>query len=163
MNGSGDEAVALHLAERLGQHLLADADDVLAQSGKPQLTFFLQYLQNQHGPFVGDAADQLVDESLDPRIEVDGRRARGMGLVLRNLVGAEPNRPCHADTLFLVSIERIRAYSHLEIRRASVHEEARHGKRRQGLRHETGQEDGADYRRHEWDRPGTREATAAAR
>jgi hypothetical protein len=50
-----------------------------------------------------------------------------MGLGLRNLLGGESNWPCHADTLFLVSIELNSAYSHLESRRASVQEEARYG------------------------------------
>jgi len=30
----------------------------------------LEHLKNQHRPFVGDAADQIGDQSLDPRIEV---------------------------------------------------------------------------------------------
>ena len=47
MHGPRDQAVALHLAQRLREHLLADALNQFAQARKAQLTLFRQYFKNQ--------------------------------------------------------------------------------------------------------------------
>src|SRR5260370_16644243 len=47
MHGPRDQAVALHLAQRLREHLLADTLNQFAQAREAQFTLFRQYLKNQ--------------------------------------------------------------------------------------------------------------------
>src|SRR5579863_1519845 len=86
MHGPRDQTVALHLAQRLCEHLLADTLDQFAQARKAQLTLFRQYLKNQHGPLVSDAADQVVNEGFNLGIEVSGGSAGGINLRRRDLL-----------------------------------------------------------------------------
>ena len=86
MHGPRDQAVALHLAQRLREHLLADTLDQFAQARKAQLALFCQYLKNQHGPLVGYTADQIVNEGFNLGIEVGGGSADGINLRRRNLL-----------------------------------------------------------------------------
>ncbi len=70
MDGSDEEPIPFHLTNRLGQHLLADAACEFTETGEAQFAVFRQHFEDDHGPFVGNAADQFVDQHLDPRIEV---------------------------------------------------------------------------------------------
>jgi hypothetical protein len=53
----------------LGEHLLADAGDGFADTGEAETALRFQYLEDEHGPLVGDAANDVVDESFDLGIE----------------------------------------------------------------------------------------------
>src|ERR1700722_11610597 len=86
MHGPRDQAVALHLAQRLREHLLADTLDQFAEAREAQLTLFCQYLKNQHRPLVSDAADQVVNEGFDLGIEVSRGSAGGINLRRRDLL-----------------------------------------------------------------------------
>ena len=70
---SVDEPVALHRAQGLRQHLLADAGDQPRELGEAAGAMVLELFEHKQRPFVGDAPDQLVHQRLDARID---RRVR---------------------------------------------------------------------------------------
>ena len=75
MDRPHDEAIALHRAQGLRQHLLADPGNEPRQFGEAAGAMILQFLEDEERPFVGDPADEFVDERLDARID------RGMRIV----------------------------------------------------------------------------------
>ena len=102
VDGSGEEAVRFHLADGFGEHFLADAADEFGEPGEAEGSVFLEDFEDQHGPFVGDAFDDLADERIDFGAALgDGWEEIGVGW--RELGGVG----CHGgDTLLRVSIER---------------------------------------------------------
>src|SRR5450830_274249 len=104
-----EQTVAFHLTQGLRQHLLADAADQLADAGETLFAMFRQHLQNQHGPLVGHASDQLRDKHLQTRIYF--RRWRLGGIVKspgNQLTGG--GRDLHGETLLLVTLSLHSAY-----------------------------------------------------
>lgn len=77
VDGALDEAIAFHLAEGFGEHLLADAAGQLAELGEASGAVFGEDIENDHGPLVGDALDDLVDQSVYLGFGFDGRFGRG--------------------------------------------------------------------------------------
>ncbi len=67
VNLAGEEAVGLHLAEGLGEHLLTDAIDDLGEAAEAKGAVLSEGLEDKHGPLVGDAADDLFDKTIDLR------------------------------------------------------------------------------------------------
>jgi hypothetical protein len=65
VDGAGDEAVGLHLAEGLGEHLLADAGDELGEAGEADCAVLGEGFEEEEGPLVGYAGDDLLDEAVD--------------------------------------------------------------------------------------------------
>ncbi len=57
MDGSGYETLALHLAQGLGEHLVADAGNHLTEPGEANLTMVGEHLDDHHRPFISNAAD----------------------------------------------------------------------------------------------------------
>src|SRR5690606_8813077 len=55
IDGPADQAVALHLPQCLGQHLLTDAGHELAYPREAEGSMLGEGLEDEHGPFVGDA------------------------------------------------------------------------------------------------------------
>src|SRR5439155_758864 len=105
MYRSYDKPIPLHLTQRLGQHLLADVSDPFANTGETGIAMLGQDLQDQHGPFVCDPADHLIDEGLDARIGVLA------GFRMRNSGG----RRCrHCSTFYWVSMATFGAYFPME-------------------------------------------------
>ena len=75
--------VALHPPQGLGQHLLADPPDQLADAGEPQLAVVGEDLQDEHRPLVGDGSDQVADQCVHRRVAVrpglrPSRRTQGL-------------------------------------------------------------------------------------
>jgi hypothetical protein len=64
MDGASDKAIALHLPESLSEHLLADISEQLGQPREAQDTVFRDHLKDKHGPFVGNPAYDLLDNSV---------------------------------------------------------------------------------------------------
>ena len=67
VHGASDEAVGLHLAKGLGEHLLADVADELAEMGEADGAMLGEDVEDEHGPLVGDAGDDLADEGFKGR------------------------------------------------------------------------------------------------
>src|SRR5690606_40257530 len=70
VDGARDEAVALHVAQGLRQHLLADAAHMPADLREAERSALLQRLEDQHGPFVRHLADDAAHQFLDRRIDL---------------------------------------------------------------------------------------------
>src|ERR1700722_22736 len=95
MHGPRDQAVALHLAQRLREHLLADTFNQFAQARETQLTFFRQYLKHEHRPLVGYTSDQVVNEGFNLGVEVVGGSTGGVNLRPYDLLFGELRNPWH--------------------------------------------------------------------
>lgn len=65
MNCSDNQAVALHLPDGLGKHLLADSSNQLTKPCEAHRPVLLENLKDEHRPFVRHALDDLPDECLD--------------------------------------------------------------------------------------------------
>jgi len=102
VDGAGDEAVGLHLAEGLGEHLLADVADELAELGEAEGAVFGEDVEEEHGPLVGDAGDDLADEG------VEGWVGEWKGLCVDLVLGlvVERSRVLVAGVAFLGSGRR---------------------------------------------------------
>src|SRR5690606_35073792 len=85
VDGALDQTVALHLPQRLGQHLLADTRDLAADLGEAQRSVIGEDFENQHSPLVGNLADHVVDEFVHAGIAVRPRLRR------RHAHGHSPN------------------------------------------------------------------------
>ena len=66
MHTARHEPVALQLAQRLGQHLLADAADQFAKACEPNRITGLERIDHKERPFIGHAVEKLSDEPLGP-------------------------------------------------------------------------------------------------
>jgi hypothetical protein len=75
IDGAPDQPVTFHLTYGFGEHLLADAGDEPAELGEANRAVLLKDFEDQHGPFVGDALDDLADEPVDFGVGA-GRRLR---------------------------------------------------------------------------------------
>src|SRR5690606_13778836 len=102
IDGPADQAVALHLPQCLGQHLLTDARHKLADPREAEGSMLGEGFEDEHGPFVGDAPDQVGDQGRDARVDLLG----GWGRRVRFCWAAR-----HWDTLFSVRITLLGAYS----------------------------------------------------
>lgn len=67
VHGASDEAVGLHPAKGLGEHLLADVADELAEMGEADGAMLGEDVEDEHGPLVGNAGDDLADEGFKGR------------------------------------------------------------------------------------------------
>ena len=65
VDGPYDEAVAFHLADGFGEHLLADAAGEFAELGEANGAVVGEDIEDNHGPLIGDAFDDFVDEGID--------------------------------------------------------------------------------------------------
>jgi hypothetical protein len=94
---SREQSIALHLAQGLRQHLLADAFDLLAQARETQLPLLGQHLEDQHRPFVGDSTNELVDQGFELRVGAGMRcgSKHGVALRRRNLLVGELRKLDH--------------------------------------------------------------------
>ncbi len=96
MDSPDDEAVALHLSKCLGEHLLTDAFNQLAETREPQLPMVSEDVQDHHGPLIGYAPDQLVDQSPNTRIEISGRNRRRVAPRPLDFLCRETRRHIHS-------------------------------------------------------------------
>lgn len=112
MHGPRDQAITLHVTQGLRQHFLADPFDRLADLCEAQLASLGQHLQNQHGPFVGHAADELINQGLNAGIDCFGRASDGVRWGY--FVAGSRCPDCHVFTHFLVCIVLCGAYFHWE-------------------------------------------------
>ena len=62
VDAARDETIALHLPERLGEHLLADPADLPAQLREANHAVLAEDIDDQKRPLVGDATEHLVHE-----------------------------------------------------------------------------------------------------
>ncbi len=65
MNGAGYQAIALHLADCLGQHFLADPASQFSDLCEAGRAMFFEYFENDHRPFVGDPPDDFMHQRVD--------------------------------------------------------------------------------------------------
>lgn len=72
MDRPHDQAIALHLTQRLRQHFLADTVNPSPEFGKAQLFAVRELLNDKHRPFISDAANELCHERFDLRIDFIG-------------------------------------------------------------------------------------------
>lgn len=80
------ETVRLHLAKRLGQHLLAYASDQFTDAGEAQPAVLAKHFEGKHRPLIGDPSDDLADQRLQ------------FGVILLRRFGVHPMvRGCFGD------------------------------------------------------------------
>jgi hypothetical protein len=70
INRAYDQAVTFHLTNGFGEHLLTDLSNQFSQAGKPDRAMLFENFEDEHGPLVCNASDNLADQSFDPGIDV---------------------------------------------------------------------------------------------